>query len=735
MRLTLRTLLAYLDDILEPAHTKEIGEKIAESGYASSLVSRIREVMRRRRLTAPELAGPESGVDPNSVAEYLDNTLPPEAVADVEKVCLDSDVHLAEVAASHQILTLVLGEPVDVPASTRERMYALGSETAGKIEPDLEDSGETPAGAEEIAAVTRPAKRGTSQLPDYLRPAPAWRRYGPIVAAIVVGGTWLATILGDRTFSEPELVAPLGDLVAQVDPVRPIGPDGLPAPGIGSGQGTPGVAVDSVATPTGVAATIPDLPPAVALPEPDPVSPSAAPLTVDPGASSPAESPGPEPTVVATLDPAVTSPPPGSATPSGTPAGVPPATATSATPPAAAPTAPGEATVTAVSIAIPDVLYSTRDSILLRLGETGWQSMPYRGTLRAGDRVACPEPFSAALRVESHRMMITLHGGSALQVIGASPEQTLQLALLRGRFSIEREDPDGGSDPIAIGLLLAAESCQLTLPSGDALCGIEIIPSEPIGFETGPEQPYTGNLYVVKGGAEFSAAVSGSQNLVSPAWYQLSPKARAENVNSLSQSPLLTTPVWLDPSSSGLSPVQRRYAAKFANEIDPDFPIHQSVPGTVLSTVPTLSELAVKCLAVTELPSELVQALAKAEFEESRQAAITGLRQWLPRAKQNAGILQSELQKAFSPDQVDPIYRLLWGYGDDDARNEAKSRILVNWLSHDNVVIRQLAFQHIFRLTNGQRYDYRPLNPENQRKVALERWEVHLKKNGDALLE
>src|SRR5215475_6032209 len=71
MRLTLRTLLAYLDDILEPAQAKEIGEKLNESSFASSLVSRIREVMRRRRLTAPTLSGPGVGIDPNTVAEYL----------------------------------------------------------------------------------------------------------------------------------------------------------------------------------------------------------------------------------------------------------------------------------------------------------------------------------------------------------------------------------------------------------------------------------------------------------------------------------------------------------------------------------------------------------------------------------------------------------------------------------------------------------------------------------------
>lgn len=126
MRLTLRTLLAYLDDTLEPAEIKTIGQKVSESDAAQELIARIKQVTRRRRLTTPPTSGPAGKqFDPNTVAEYLDNELDSEQVALLEKLCLESDVHLAEIAACHQILTLVLGEPALVPPTAKERMYGL----------------------------------------------------------------------------------------------------------------------------------------------------------------------------------------------------------------------------------------------------------------------------------------------------------------------------------------------------------------------------------------------------------------------------------------------------------------------------------------------------------------------------------------------------------------------------------------------------------------------------------
>ncbi len=125
MRLTLRTLLAYMDDLLEPQDAIQMGKRIEENKVATELVHRIRTRMRLLRLGAPKVDGKGLGADANSVAEYLDNSLAVERVPDFEKLCLESDVHLAEAASCHQILAAVLDKPAVVDPALRLRVYNL----------------------------------------------------------------------------------------------------------------------------------------------------------------------------------------------------------------------------------------------------------------------------------------------------------------------------------------------------------------------------------------------------------------------------------------------------------------------------------------------------------------------------------------------------------------------------------------------------------------------------------
>jgi hypothetical protein len=199
MRLTLRTLLAYLDDVLDPADKEELSQKIQSSDFAEDLVHRTRDTVRRLRLSAPQLIGTGMGLDPNSVAEYLDNVMPPDAVGDFERICLESDVHLAEAAACHHVLTMILGQPADIDPIARQRMYTIVTEAGDKkklrIEPAHVPSPmaasvavATPGQPVQLAEVV-PAKRKV-EIPEYLR-AGAWSRSWGVLAglaAVVIVG-------------------------------------------------------------------------------------------------------------------------------------------------------------------------------------------------------------------------------------------------------------------------------------------------------------------------------------------------------------------------------------------------------------------------------------------------------------------------------------------------------------------------------------------------------------------
>jgi hypothetical protein len=146
-------MLAYLDDVLDPADAVALKKKIEESDFASGLVDRIRGVLKKLRMEAPKLDGKGMGNDANTVAEYLDSALTQDRVAEFERVCLESDKHLCEVASCHQILTIVLGKPADVPLELRERIYGLG---------DPNRPGETTCGASAVTMARGYPSRATS---------------------------------------------------------------------------------------------------------------------------------------------------------------------------------------------------------------------------------------------------------------------------------------------------------------------------------------------------------------------------------------------------------------------------------------------------------------------------------------------------------------------------------------------------------------------------------------------
>lgn len=681
MRLTLRTLLAYLDDVLEPADAREIGTKISESPVAAAMVDRIREVMRKRRITAPELTGPGSGPDPNLVAEYLDNTLSPEAVTEIERVCLESDIHLAETAGCHQILTIVLGEPVDLPASTRERMYALGAisppqgqsaemEARVPIPPATADTRRTAAAA--AAAVEAGDETFAQGLPDYLRRRrPLWKRMLP-AAVVVVLLAWLAWVFNDfgGTLSRP----------------------------------APKVAASNV--------------PPVAESDPPPVDEKALPAAEAPEREPPPAEPVPaddaDGSIAAVTDSVNPEPPPDLAEPAAKPAAEPPV---EPAPPEVV--VEPEPVTPAAEVNAPPITYTSIDGIALRYDpETSdWKVLERQSPVAVGDWIAAPEPFTSRLEVALGQLVIVVPGGTAIESVAPAEGRLTSVYLDRGRIVLSRPVGDeASSEPVTVGIQVGQQQLDVALLEPGTLVGIEVLLRQPQGFsETPPDPPFDGGVFVVAGGASVQPQ-DGEAFVLSPenGWL-----GWPDADGNWQQGPLLSNPQWVDP----IGPPRSQVTAAYARMYEKQFPLDQSVavgvPAIVRTGPAKISQLAVETLGLTENVPQLLRAL-QVIHNEGRQAAIVELRKWLPRRPENADVLREQLGTYFREDEVEPLYKLLWGYSADDLRDSETAMQLIEWLSHDDLAVRELALYHIKTLTNRPT-DYHPLSPVVERQAAISR--------------
>jgi len=181
-------MLAYLDNILEPQDAEALGAKISDSEFARELVYRTLSSTRKANLNAPPLNGQGIGSDPNSVAEYLDNMLEESRIPGFEKVCLESDMYLSEVASCHSILSICIDQPVTVESEVRDRVLGLVSASLEKTEELVEPQEQSRAALEHLI---EPKAAG---VPEYIRKKahPLWQ------ATVIMTFVGLMSIIGLR---------------------------------------------------------------------------------------------------------------------------------------------------------------------------------------------------------------------------------------------------------------------------------------------------------------------------------------------------------------------------------------------------------------------------------------------------------------------------------------------------------------------------------------------------------
>ncbi len=125
MRLTLRNLLAYLHGTLEPEQEAAFAQLVQSTPRVQLLIDRCRNLA-AKRLAAPDLEQTLPQYQAETVAKYLDFTLPDDQLAAFEKAALASDEQLAEIVDGHSVLADVIKSRVSIAApSYRDRLLKL----------------------------------------------------------------------------------------------------------------------------------------------------------------------------------------------------------------------------------------------------------------------------------------------------------------------------------------------------------------------------------------------------------------------------------------------------------------------------------------------------------------------------------------------------------------------------------------------------------------------------------
>lgn len=685
MRLTLRTLLAYLDDTLDPAQARLIGQKVAESDVAQKLIVHIKEVIRQRELAVPPTTGPAAQLDVNTVAEYLDNALPAEELSRVEEVCLESDVYLAEIAACHQILTLVLGNPASVPGPARQRMYALskGRDAARRRPARAATADDVPDGTDESDA------KLLLGLPLYSRQGSWLRRIAPLLGILVLLGA-------------------LGVVISQILQHSEHTPVALRRTGRESGSDTPPERDGSGAKDNGTAEKDGSK-------DSEPAKDRDGPRDGDSGKDKSAEPPK-----------------------DGSPVDKPPPPKEKI----------DEVQVDLPSkdrkVIGQHVPRAKQPSILLQRRPDGnkWEQVVPQGRVSTTDALVSLPGYRSDILLDN-KLLLTLWGNlvefsefpplvEAATVLYAPANGTdLDFRLDRGRVVLVNQKPQGAAKVRV--RFYEREIWDLTLTPG-AVIALErwgLYPSDvPFSKEPGGEGPLVVmGLFVFEGDC---AMKSGYQEfaLWKDSWFvwdNTGPAPRRVEPLPAQMKEWWTTRAVFPPKSPqaremsvALDDLALRLGKKGA---DMDLALAEVLTSPKLKN-PSRT-LAVFCLGAIDDTARLIDALQDPRAEV-RTAAVSALRHWCSRNAENDLALFKVLRekKDFPRLHAEIVLHLLHNPSRADIVKPETYETLIAYLRHDRLAVRELAWWHLSRLVpeGAKKIPYDPAAGEAARDLAYKQW-------------
>lgn len=668
MRLTLRTLLAYLDDTLDPNQTKLIGQKVAESPAAQEIIAKIKDVVRRRRLTTPN-----AKLEANSVAEYIDNILPSDQLGEFEEICLESDVNLAEVAACHQILTVILSEPALVPPTAKRRMYGLikGREAIPyrKAPSAPEPVAPRMVDGEQVDRHTRADDTLLLGMPFMSRQSSWLRKLMPVGAVLLLLVGLVVAITkampGKITHNQ---VADVGSnkLETKTDKVDPKSETKPETPVEPKKEEKTGPKEETKIEPR--EETKPEVKPGPG---------------VDPKPESKAEIKPPSPNRVFVGKYA------------------------------AAESGPATVLIQKKSDKDPWVRVKPRGFIStndLLVSLPGYQS---EVQLDSGVNLLMwgnlPDPFA-----KSFESVATLH---------ENPDMDLDMTLGRGRIAITNNKQDGPAN-VRVRFMDEVWDLGLQEPKTEVMLDLFGIypPGVPFSKKADAEGPGAFLfLIVLKGQADlkvrFETQLLRERSLFT--WDNQGPAPRPPTA-------LDKLPSWTDRAQVRTKlPQKMKWGLdNLAAKLNKNAPVEVVLSETLNDPDPVTRELTVFGLGATDDLKTLLDALGDEQHPEVREAAIRVLQTWIAHKAGQDMKLYKVLEKKYGEVSAETIMVLLHWFSKNELAEPATYDLLISDLKHNKLPIRQLAFMHLRMLVPeaAKKIPYDPAGASDQLEKAYDEW-------------
>ncbi len=733
MRLTLRTLLAYLDDRLPPSNAREIGQKIANSPFATDLVERIREVKRRRRLAAPDKSQPL--VEPNLIAEYLDDQLTPELVARVEREILSSDVMLAEVAAAHEILGL-LRDPVTVEPRLRDRLYGL--DPTGKTDVVRAVGG--------VASAARPSAETVKQWKP-LTPRNVPSKRTPVIIAAVLGLAWLAVTLSDSTLfgpkstddiasqdgGEPAVNGKPDEQPAQKEPAveNPLAPDENAVVGGAQQDGNPLSAEVSNAAPADNASTALAMNNAAPAESKSPASAALPDASVSKAENGPAGSEPSKEVMANNVEPIADSVP-----------------------------------ALDVDVAVPADYFLQADSrsvLVLDQNKNRWLTfaqLPGAELIQpAPNTVNCGPIIRESWFGVTERfplLMTTSSMGYAADLLGPCLVRFQNganggLDLLTGRLKlgVDRSLPWDNEHPPVFVLGVGFQTADLVMLNQESRVAIEATPiaaaegtppnaieDEDPAFPMLLDSDLVVSVYVSDG--SMALKLPGNEEPITLAkgqratWVVLGMKDIGSfNVDQVDS--LAAMPKWWLGSNVEVAPETTKQNLRLLEALSKPAEPGDSVLPLLDDRNPQVGLLAVQVLALTRDADRLMSILFEIRDETIHRAAIDGLGSIANNSKTAQQAILRSLETRLPKAEAEIILQLIQGLTESQAGDPAVAADLLAMLNSDRLATRTLAIYRMEQITNDRK-GFHPDGEASRRRDAVRRWQRYLEQNAGRLI-